>query len=106
MDRGLTTASVWLKDLSGNLRKKVISGKVTNFSNPLTLQKPYAKILNVERIRDENLRSETEWGCGVAANMRPCQGRDRGFEPRHSRLKYGNLIDVLFLFNITKICYI
>ena len=28
---------------------------------------------------------ETEWGCGVAANMRPCQGRDRGFEPRHSR---------------------
>ena len=25
------------------------------------------------------------WGRGVAANMRPCQGRDRGFEPRRSR---------------------
>ena len=24
-------------------------------------------------------------GRGVAANMRPCQGRDRGFEPRRSR---------------------
>jgi hypothetical protein len=26
-------------------------------------------------------------GRGVAANMRPCQGRDRGFEPRRSRWK-------------------
>ncbi len=25
-------------------------------------------------------------GRGVAANMRPCQGRDRGFETRRSRL--------------------
>ena len=25
------------------------------------------------------------WGRGVVANMRPCQGRDRGFEPRRSR---------------------
>ena len=24
-------------------------------------------------------------GRGVVANMRPCQGRDRGFEPRRSR---------------------
>ena len=25
------------------------------------------------------------WGRGVVVNMRPCQGRDRGFEPRRSR---------------------
>jgi hypothetical protein len=25
------------------------------------------------------------WSRGVAANMRPCQGRDRGFEPRRGR---------------------
>ena len=29
-------------------------------------------------------------GRGVAANMRPCQGRDRGFEPRRSRLNQKN----------------
>ena len=35
--------------------------------------------------KETNLTRKMEWGCGVAANMRPCQGRDRGFEPRHSR---------------------
>ena len=25
------------------------------------------------------------WGRGVVANMRPCQGRDRGFDTRRSR---------------------
>ncbi len=30
-------------------------------------------------------KPEELWGRGVAANMRPCQGRDRGFEPRRSR---------------------
>ncbi len=29
-------------------------------------------------------------GRGVAANMRPCQGRDRGFEPRRSRSNQKN----------------
>ncbi len=28
------------------------------------------------------------WGRGVVVNMRPCQGRDRGFESRRSRHKY------------------
>ena len=32
-----------------------------------------------------NYRSLNYWSRGVAANMRPCQGRDRGFEPRRGR---------------------
>ena len=27
----------------------------------------------------------SEWRCGVVVNTLPCQGRDRGFEPRHFR---------------------
>lgn len=32
-----------------------------------------------------NYRPLNKWSRGVAANMRPCQGRDRGFEPRRGR---------------------
>lgn len=28
------------------------------------------------------------WGRGVAVNILPCQGRDRGFEPRRPRSMY------------------
>ncbi len=38
----------------------------------LTVVRPYDKLSDVR-------------GRGVAANMRPCQGRDRGFESRRSR---------------------
>ena len=34
-----------------------------------------------------NYRPLNKWSRGVAANMRPCQGRDRGFEPRRGRLE-------------------
>ena len=43
-----------------------------NQSFPLPFLMDYGKIL-------------TTRGRGVVANMRPCQGRDRGFEPRRSR---------------------
>ena len=39
---------------------------------PLPFLMDYGKILSTR-------------GRGVVANMRPCQGRDRGFEPRRSR---------------------
>ena len=35
--------------------------------------------------------------CGVVGNARPCQGRDRGFEPRLSLLKKDIHLDILFL---------
>ena len=36
-------------------------------------------------------------GRGVVANMRPCQGRDRGFEPRRSRQSKETFKKGLFL---------
>ena len=27
----------------------------------------------------------TKWSCGVAVNMSPCHGEDRGFDPRQDR---------------------
>jgi hypothetical protein len=38
-------------------------------------------------------------GRGVAANMRPCQGRDRGFEPRRSRQNKKTIISLMMVFD-------
>ncbi len=50
--------------------KKIIEPKKSSYN--LTIHAPHDKLLTVR-------------GRGVVANMRPCQGRDRGFEPRRSR---------------------
>jgi hypothetical protein len=42
-------------------------------------------------------------GRGVAANMRPCQGRDRGFEPRRSRQTQKNVQQMLDVFALSSI---
>ena len=58
----------------GSLHRALDPGEeLVSFSSVyLTTHIPYGKLLLVR-------------GRGVAANMRPCQGRDRGFEPRRSR---------------------
>ena len=53
-------------------------------------------------LREHNKAQKTKCDSGVVGNARPCQGRDRGFEPRLSLSRTLKEFRVLFLYHIIK----